>query len=392
MSTLAQLPTWIEPENSGIMVDQFPHSSAPKGDRKCYSGSIIYQQQEEVVIKVGIVGATGYTGVELLRLLAPRRDVSVQVVTSREMQGTAVSALFPNLRGHIDLEFTGPDNEDLYSCDAVFYATPHAVAMKTVPSLLDRGVRVIDLSADFRLRNQTVWEQWYHVTHENPQLLDQAVYGLPEVNRDRIVDARLLAVPGCYPTAVQLGFLPMLEQGLIETDNLIADAKSGVSGAGRKASVGGLFAEAADSLHAYGVSGHRHLPEITQGLDSYAGESVGLTFIPHLTPMIRGIHATLYARLKNIHSAAGLQQVFEERYKDEPFVDVLPSGQYPATRNVKGSNRCQIAVVPQSNGMVVVLSVIDNLLKGASGQAVQNMNIMFGLDETEGLQTVALLP
>jgi len=366
--------------------------SSPHGSRKCSSGDIIYQQQEDVVIKVGIVGATGYTGVELLRLLAPRRDVSVQVVTSREMQGTAVSALFPNLRGHIDLEFSGPDTEELYGCDVVFYATPHAVAMKTVPSLLDRGVRVIDLSADFRLRNQGIWEKWYHVSHESPQLLDKAVYGLPEVNREQIVGAQLLAVPGCYPTAVQLGFLPLLERGLIEPDNLIADAKSGVSGAGRKASVGGLFTEAADSLHAYGVSGHRHLPEITQGLDNYAGESVKLTFVPHLTPMIRGIHATLYARLKSVESAATLQQLFEERYKDEPFVDVLPGGQYPATRNVKGSNRCQIAVVPQSDGMVVVLSVIDNLVKGASGQAVQNMNIMFGVSETEGLQAVALLP
>src|SRR5690606_26444925 len=192
--------------------------------------------------------------------------------------------------------------------------------LKTVPSLLDRGVRVIDLSADFRLRNQAIWEKGYHVSHESRQLLDKAVYGLPEVNREQIVGAQLLAVPGCYPTAVQLGFLPLLEKGLIETNNLIADAKSGVSGAGRKANVGGLFAEAADSLHAYGVSGHRHLPEITQGLDHYAGESVGLTFIPHLTPMIRGIHATLYARLKNADDAATLQEIFEQRYSNEPFV------------------------------------------------------------------------
>ena len=345
------------------------------------------------MIKVGIVGATGYTGVELLRLLAPRKDVSVQVVTSREMQGTAVAELFPNLRGHIDLAFSAPDTEELYGCDVVFYATPHAVAMKSVPALLDRGVRVIDLSADFRLRDQAVWEKWYHVRHENPQLLSEAVYGLPEVNRGRIVDARLLAVPGCYPTAVQLGFLPLLEQGLVKTDNLIADAKSGVSGAGRKANVGGLLTEASDSLHAYGVSGHRHLPEICQGLDACAGKQVSLTFVPHLAPMIRGIHATLYASLRQSESDIDLQALFEERYRDEPFVDVLPSGQFPATRNVKGSNRCQIAVCHlQQNDMVVVLSVIDNLVKGASGQAIQNMNIMFGLDETEGLQTVALLP
>lgn len=345
------------------------------------------------MIKVGIIGATGYTGVELLRLLAPRKDISLQVVTSRELQGTAVADLFPNLRGHVDLEFSSPDTEDLFRCDVVFYATPHAVAMKTVPDLLSRGVRVIDLSADFRLRDQEVWESWYHVKHESPALLSEAVYGLPEVNRKNIINARLLAVPGCYPTAVQLGFLPLLEKGLIDPARLIADAKSGVSGAGRKAAVGGLLAEASDSMHAYGVLGHRHLPEICQGLDSYAGEKVNLTFIPHLAPMIRGIHATLYAPLKEGKNGVDLQTVFEERYQHEPFVDVLPRGQFPATRNVRGVNRCQIAICYlESNNMVVVLSVIDNLVKGASGQAIQNMNIMFGLDEAEGLQGVALLP
>lgn len=345
------------------------------------------------MIKVGIVGATGYTGVELLRLLAPRKDISLEVITSRELQGTPVSDLFPNLRGFVDLPFTAPDSEALFDCDVVFYATPHAVAMKTVPLLLKRGVRVIDLSADFRLQDRALWEKWYKVAHESPEYISQAVYGLPEVNRAKIADAQLLAVPGCYPTAIQLGFLPLLEAGMIETSNLIADAKSGVSGAGRKASVGSLLTEASESLGAYGVSGHRHLPEICQGLDSYAGEAVKLTFVPHLTPMIRGIHATLYAPLKAGKDAAQLQSLFEARYQDEPFVDVLPQGQYPATRNVRGSNRCQIGVcyLP-GNNMVVVLSVIDNLVKGASGQAVQNMNIMFGLDEREGLQNVAMLP
>ncbi len=345
------------------------------------------------MIKVGIVGATGYTGVELLRLLAPRKDVSLQVVTSRELQGTAVADLFPNLRGHIDLAFSSPDSEELFGCDVVFYATPHAVAMKTVPALLARGVRVIDLSADYRLRDQQLWEKWYNVTHESPELLGGAVYGLPEVNRSKISGARLLAVPGCYPTAIQLGFLPLLEQGLVETSSLIADAKSGVSGAGRKASVGSLLSEASESLQAYGVAGHRHLPEICQGLNTYAGESVKLTFIPHLTPMIRGIHATLYAPLKAGKNGTDLQAVFEDRYRNEPFVDVLPKGQFPATRNVRGANYCQIAVCYlEQNNMVVVLSVIDNLVKGASGQAVQNMNIMFGLDETEGLRNIAFLP
>lgn len=345
------------------------------------------------MIKVGIVGATGYTGVELLRLLAPRQDVSLEVITSRELQGTPVADLFPNLRGFVDLEFTAPDSDALFDCDVVFYATPHAVAMKSVPTLLKRGVRVIDLSADFRLRDIALWEKWYKVKHECPEYVAQAVYGLPEVNRSKIADAQLLAVPGCYPTAIQLGFLPLLEAGMVETNMLIADAKSGVSGAGRKAAVGSLLTESSESLSAYGVSGHRHLPEIAQGLNAYAGESVQLTFIPHLTPMIRGIHATLYAPLKAGQDASGIQQLFENRYKDEPFVDVLPVGQYPATRNVRGSNRCQIGVchLPENN-MVVVLSVIDNLVKGASGQAVQNMNIMFGLSESEGLRNIAMLP
>lgn len=345
------------------------------------------------MIKVGIVGATGYTGVELLRLLAPRQDVSLEVITSRELQGTLVADLFPNLRGFVDLEFTAPDSEALFECDVVFYATPHAVAMKTVPALLKRGVRVIDLSADFRLQDIPLWEKWYKVTHESPEYIAQAVYGLPEVNRSKIVDAQLLAVPGCYPTAIQLGFLPLLDAGMVDTNLLIADAKSGVSGAGRKAAVGSLLTEASESFSAYGVSGHRHLPEISQGLSAFAGKAVQLTFVPHLTPMIRGIHATLYAPLKAGQDAAGLQQLFESRYKDEPFVDVLPAGHYPATRNVRGSNRCQIGVcyLP-ANNMVVVLSVIDNLVKGASGQAVQNMNIMFGLNESEGLRNIAMLP
>jgi N-acetyl-gamma-glutamyl-phosphate reductase len=345
------------------------------------------------MIKIGIVGATGYTGVELLRLLAPRKDILLHVLTSREMQGTAIDALFPNLRGFVDMNFSAPDCEALYECDVVFYATPHAVAMKSVPSLLAKGVRVIDLSADFRLRDRLTWEKWYNVTHESSEYLGMAVYGLPEVNRDNIVAAQLVAVPGCYPTAIQLGFLPLLEQGMLDVSDLIADAKSGVSGAGRKAVVGSLLSEASESMHAYGVSGHRHLPEIRQGLDTFAGSPVQLTFIPHLTPMIRGIHASLYASLLPGKDASKIQSIFEARYKNEPFVDVLPEGSYPATRNVRGSNRCQIGVcyLPDTN-KVVVLSVIDNLVKGASGQAVQNMNIMLGLEETEGLNNIALLP
>lgn len=344
------------------------------------------------MIKAGIVGATGYTGVELLRLLALHDDVAVEVVTSREMEGTAVSALFPNLRGYVDLAFTAPDDDALVACDVVFYATPHTVAMKSAASLMARGVRVIDLSADFRLQDKEEWEQWYKETHESPELIAQAVYGLPEVNRDKIRDARLIAVPGCYPTAVQLGFLPLLENALIDPTRLIADAKSGVSGAGRKAAVGTMLCESSESMNAYGVAGHRHLPEIAQGLRAAAGQDVGLTFIPHLTPMIRGIHATLYSAPLGDVSAGQLQALFEDRYRAEPFVDVMPLGAQPATRNVKGSNRCQLAVhyLERSNN-IVVLSVIDNLVKGASGQAVQNMNIMFGLEESAGLKTISLL-
>lgn len=349
--------------------------------------------QEDKVIKVGIVGATGYTGVELLRLLAPRKDVSIEVVTSREMEGTPVSALFPNLRSHIDIPFIAPDDDELARCDVVFFATPHNVAMRSARGLIERGVRVIDLSADFRLKNREEWEHWYKEEHESPELIDLAVYGLPEVNRDKIREATLIAVPGCYPTAVQLGFIPLLEAGLVDPGRLIADAKSGVSGAGRKAAVGSLLSEASESLNAYGVSGHRHLPEICQGLKQAAGKDVGLTFIPHLTPMIRGIYATLYATPTAPVKAEELQALYEKRYANEPFVDVLPAGSQPATRNVRGSNYCQIAVhYLKASNTIVVLSVIDNLVKGASGQAVQNMNILFGCDEAAGLDGIALLP
>ena len=347
------------------------------------------------MIKLGIVGATGYTGVELLRLLAPRTDVEISVVTSRELQGTPVDRHFPNLRGHIDLEFSAPDAEALKSCDAVFYATPHAVAMGTAAELLEAGVRVIDLSADFRVKDIALWEQWYKTSHSSPQLVAEAVYGLPEVNRAAIADARLIAVPGCYPTAVQLGFLPLVEQGLVDTDHLIADAKSGVSGAGRKAVEDFLLCESTESIKAYGLAGHRHHPEICQGLSLANGSDVKLTFVPHLTPMVRGILATLYAPVKSGNSVTveQLQSIFEDRYANEPFVDVLPSGDSPATRSVKGSNRCAISVTyAAETDTVVVLAAEDNLVKGASGQAVQNFNIMFGLGETSGLEGIALLP
>lgn len=342
------------------------------------------------MIKVGIVGGTGYTGVELLRLLAQHSQVELVAITSRKEAGMAVSEMFPNLRGRVNLKFVDPSDAPLKSCDVVFFATPNGIAMQQTRELLDAGVRVIDLAADFRIKDVAVWEKWYGMTHTCPDLIEEAVYGLPELNREQVKTARLVANPGCYPTAAQLGFLPLIEAGIVEMGNLIADCKSGVSGAGRKAEVSTLFAEAADNFKAYGVAGHRHLPEIRQGLSLVAGKEVGLTFVPHLTPLIRGIHATLYGKL---NKDVDLQALYEQRYANEYFVDVLPAGMHPETRSVRSANFCRIAVHrPQGGDTVVVLSVIDNLVKGASGQAVQNMNIMFGFPETTGLEQIPLLP
>lgn len=343
------------------------------------------------MLKVGIVGGTGYTGVELLRLLASHPDARVTAITSRGEAGKNVTQLFPSLRGRIDLAFTEPDPRVLAECDVVFTATPNGVAMTHARELLAAGVRLIDIAADFRLKDAATWEQWYGMPHACPELLAEAVYGLPEVNRAAIRQARLIANPGCYPTAVQLGLLPLLEAGLVDPGRLIADAKSGISGAGRKAEVHTLLAEAADSMKAYGVAAHRHWPEICQALEAATGKKVGLTFVPHLAPMIRGIHATLYARLTK--PDVDVQRLFEERYANEPFVDVMPPGSHPETRSVRGANVCRIAAHrPRGGDAVVVLSVIDNLVKGAAGQAVQNMNIMFGLEETTGLNLPALMP
>ncbi|MGI9304888.1 MAG: N-acetyl-gamma-glutamyl-phosphate reductase [Gammaproteobacteria bacterium] len=343
------------------------------------------------MIKTGIVGATGYTGAELLRLLAMHPETELVTVTSRSEAGRRVDALFPNLRGSVDNVFAAPDMDVLGDCDVVFFATPNGTAMRAVPALLDAGAKVIDLAADFRLRDPAVWRQWYAEEHTCPDLLSEAVYGLPEINRAAIGAARLVANPGCYPTAVTLGFLPLLEHNLVDAAGLIADAKSGVSGAGRKASIGILSSEVGENFRAYGVGGHRHLPEIRQTLSGIAGTEVGLTFTPHLVPMIRGIHATLYARINR--DVGNLQRIFEERYAREPFVDVMPAGSHPETRSVRGANQCRLAVHrPQHGDVAVVLSVTDNLVKGAAGQALQNMNLMFGLDETAGLNGIALVP
>lgn len=342
------------------------------------------------MIKIGVVGGTGYTGVELLRLLCGHARAEVVAITSRGDAGTAVADMFPSLRGRVDLNFVAPADAGLERCDVVFFATPNGIAMQQATELIDAGVRVIDLAADFRIRDVAVWEKWYGMEHAAPALVAEAVYGLPEVNREAIRGARLVANPGCYPTAVQLGFLPLIEAGVIDTAALIADAASGASGAGRKAEVRTLLAEASDSIQAYGASGHRHLPEISQGLAGMAGARVGLTFVPHLLPMVRGIHATLYGRITR---EADFQALFEQRFADEPFVDVMPPGRHPETRSVRASNLCRIAIHrPQDGDVVVVLAVIDNLVKGAVGQAVQNMNIMFGLDEREGLDGVPVSP
>ncbi|MFN0163603.1 MAG: N-acetyl-gamma-glutamyl-phosphate reductase [Burkholderiales bacterium] len=342
------------------------------------------------MLKVGIVGGTGYTGVELLRLLARHPGIELRGITSRKEAGMPVAEMFPSLRGAVELRFAVPEEAGLDQCDAVFFATPHGVAMDMGPQLVAAGVRIIDLAADFRLKDTATFEKWYKISHKATTLLAESVYGLPEVNRDAITRARVIGLPGCYPTAVQLGFKPALEAGFIDAGHLIADCKSGVSGAGRKAEVATLFSEAADNFKAYGVNGHRHHPEIVQGLSRMTGGAgVGLVFTPHLTPMIRGIHATLYAR---VTQDADFQALYEKAYAGEPFVDVMPAGATPDTRSVRGANTCRIAVHRPQADTLMVLSVIDNLTKGAAGQAVQVMNLMFGLPETTGLTGIGLVP
>lgn len=348
------------------------------------------------MIKVGIVGGTGYTGVELLRLLSQRTDVQLAAITSRKEAGMPVAEMFPSLRGRVSLAFSAPDFAVLSQCDVVFFATPHGVAMEQGPALIEAGVKIIDLAADFRLRDAAVFERWYGMPHTAPALLAEAVYGLPEVHREALKRARVVANPGCYPTTVELGLLPLIEAGknLVDTTTLIADAKSGVSGAGRKTEMGNLFAEASDSFKAYGVKGHRHHPEIVEQLKGIAGrDDIGLTFVPHLVPMIRGMHATLYARILPSAREVDFQALYEARYANETFVDVMPPGSQPDTRSVRASNQLRIAVHrPGGGDQLVILVVQDNLVKGASGQAVQCMNLMFGLPETTGLMQVPVLP
>ena len=345
------------------------------------------------MIKVGIVGGTGYTGVELLRLLSTHPHVQLTAITSRKEDGLPVADMYPSLRGKVDLAFSSPDKANLHECDVVFFATPHGVAMAQAQELLAAGVKVIDLAADFRLKDVAQFEKWYGIPHTCTDVLEEAVYGLPELNREAIKSARVIGNPGCYPTTMQLGYAPLLKADVIDASSLIADCKSGVSGAGRKAEIGILFSEASDSFKAYGVSGHRHTPETTEQLQRLTKQPVELLFTPHLVPMIRGMHSTLYARLTRDISNEELQALFVEAYKDEPFVDVMPFGSHPETRSTRASYMLRLALHRPHNGKtVIVLVVQDNLVKGASGQAVQCMNLMFGLDETTGLHHVPVLP
>ena len=342
------------------------------------------------MVNVGIIGGTGYTGVELMRLLANHPQVDLKVITSRSNAGTAVSDMFPNLRGKVDLQFTEPSIQSYKKCDLVFFATPNAIAMHQVEELLENGIKVIDLAADFRLKDLEVWAKWYGTEHVSPSSVEKAVYGLPEMNREQIKGAQLVANPGCYVTAVTLGLLPLLQHKLIKPDSIIADCKSAVSGAGRSASIGTAMCEVSESVKAYAVSGHRHYPEIKQNLRQIDAQA-DLVFIPHMMPMIRGIHTTVYADV--MADVSDVQSLFESYYSNEPFVDVMPQGSHPETRSVKGANDCRIAVhhLPDSNKLVV-LCVIDNLVKGAAGQAVQNMNLMMSLDETTGLSGIGFMP
>lgn len=344
--------------------------------------------------KIGIVGGTGYTGVELLRLLALHPHAELAAITSRGDAGLPVSNMFPSLRGYVNLKFSDPATVDLTQCDVVFFATPHGVAMGQAPALLKAGVKLIDLAADFRLQDIAVFEQWYKMPHTCADVLKDAMYGLPELNREHIKNAQVIGNPGCYPTTVLLGLAPLLENGLIDfTAPIIADCKSGVSGAGRKAEVASLFAESSDNMKAYGLSGHRHHPEILAQLTQLAGNNVNFIFVPHLIPMIRGMLSTIYVKLSSKVKNVDLQALYEKRYANEQFVDVMPAGSQPETRSVRGSNQLRVALHKQHNtDYLTIIAVQDNLVKGAAGQAVQNMNIMFGLPENSGLNIVPLLP
>lgn len=345
------------------------------------------------MVRVAIVGASGYTGVELLRLLLNHPRVEITCVTSRQNAGTPIVSVFPSLLGRIDLAFDPVDLDTIIrKSDFVFTALPHKAAMLVVPELLKAGKKVVDLSADYRLRDVAVYEAWYD-KHTSPELLGEAIYGLPELFRENIRGVRLVANPGCYPTSVALALAPLLEKMLIDPHSLIIDSKSGTSGAGRTAKLGSLYCEVNEGFKAYGVASHRHTPEIEQTLGQLAGQPVRVSFTPHLLPVSRGILSTCYATLTQPMDTALLQGLFARRYADEPFVRVHPKGELPNILHVRGSNFCNLGVVGDPRtGRVIVVSVIDNLLKGAASQAVQNMNIMLDWEEDCGLKDLPLYP
>lgn len=349
------------------------------------------------MVSVGIVGGTGYTGVELLRLLLRHPQVTVRVLTSRTEAGKRVADMFPSLRGHTDLEFSDLNLDLLKQCDVVFFATPHGVAMQHAKELVAAQTKVIDLAADFRLQNLEQFEKWYGLQHSCPDILQNSAYGLTELNREKIKKASVIGNPGCYPTTVQLGLAPLLksEQNLVNPSSIIIDAKSGVSGAGRKASMGMIYSENADNFKAYGVSGHRHHPEIVEALENISGQKGvfdHIVFVPHLVPMIRGMLSTIYLDLTEEGANTDIQALYEQFYADEKFVDVMPPNSSPETRSVRGANELRIALYKPQPNKLIVLSVQDNLVKGAAGQAVQNMNLMFDFAEDAGLTGIGLLP
>ncbi|AGF49305.1 N-acetyl-gamma-glutamyl-phosphate reductase [Candidatus Kinetoplastidibacterium galati] len=346
-------------------------------------------------IKVGIVGGTGYTGVELLRILIQHPNVDLTVITSRKESGLYVSDLYPNLRNHISLKFSSLDNPDLMNCDVVFFATPHGVAMSQARDLLKSGVKIIDLAADFRIKDIDVFEKWYKIEHSCPDILKTSEYGLVELNRSNIVKSNVIGNPGCYPTTVILGLIPLLDQSipLIDVDDIVADCKSGVSGSGKKLEASGLFSESSDNFKAYSVSGHRHHPEIVSQIEKISGKKVNLTFVPHLVPMIRGMFSTIYVKILPHALDIDFQELFVKRYGSEPFIDIMPYGSLPETRSVRSSNNLRIAIYrPGNKDRLIILVTQDNLVKGAAGQAVQNMNLIFNIKETIGLESIAILP
>ncbi len=349
------------------------------------------------MISVGIVGGTGYTGVELLRLLLRHPNVQVAVLTSRTEAGRRVDDMFPSLRGQTDLKYSDLDIQELKKCDVVFFATPHGVAMKHAEELVAANTKVVDLAADFRLQDLAQFEKWYGLEHACPDVLKASAYGLSELNREKIKQANVIGNPGCYPTTVQLGLAPVLKaaEALVKPESIIIDAKSGVSGAGRKASLGMIYSENADNFKAYGVAGHRHHPEIVEALENISGQKGvfdQILFVPHLVPMIRGMFSTIYIDLTEAGQTADLQSLYEQFYVNEQFVDVMPAGSSPETRSVRGANQLRIALYKPQPQKLVILVVQDNLVKGAAGQAVQNMNLMFDFAENAGLDVIGLLP